>query len=88
MRTGTFLVFAIRTVYRLIDQIDYTGKVYVYNSGLSQEMVILSKQKLNEYGVNSDDIQIIDVPEGVPEVNLVPGQKDGSDRGSNPNKKP
>ena len=71
MRIGTFLVFAIMTVYRLIDHIDYTGKVYVYNSGLSQEMVILSKQKLNEYGVNSDDIQIIDVPEGVPEGSIL-----------------
>jgi hypothetical protein len=65
-RTGTFLVFNIRTIYRLIDHIEYTGKVYVYNSGLSQEIVILSKQKLHEYGVNPDDIQIIDVPEGVP----------------------
>jgi len=55
----------------MVDHIDYTGKVYVYNSGLSQEIVALSKQKLNEYGVNSDDIQIIEAPEGVPKDSIL-----------------
>jgi hypothetical protein len=55
----------------MVDHIDYTGKVYVYNSGLSQEIVALSKQKLNEYGVNPDDIQIIEAPEGVPKDSIL-----------------
>lgn len=55
----------------MADNIEYTGKVYVYNSGLSPEVVSLSKQKLHECGVNLSDIQIIEVPEGVPEGSIL-----------------
>ncbi len=49
------------------DKIDYSDKVYVYSSGMTKDMIILSIEKLAEYGVNKNDIIIIDVPEGVPE---------------------
>jgi hypothetical protein len=40
-------------------RIDYVGKVYVYSSGMSKEIISLSKEKLGEYGVNEDDIVLI-----------------------------
>ena len=49
------------------DKIDYSDKVYVYSSGMTKDMIILSIEKLAEYGVNKNDIIIIEVPEGVPE---------------------
>ncbi len=49
------------------EKIEYTGKVYVYSSGMPQDHVALAKEKLGEYGVNADDILVIEVPEGVPE---------------------
>ena len=53
------------------EKIDYTGKVYVYNSGMPVEHVELAKEKLAEHGVNSADVIVIDVPEGVPEVAIM-----------------
>jgi hypothetical protein len=52
-------------------RIDYVGKVYVYSSGMSKEIISLSKEKLGEYGVNEDDIVVIDIPEGVPEGSIM-----------------
>jgi hypothetical protein len=49
------------------EKIEYTGNVYVYNSGMPVEHVELAKEKLAEYGVSSNDVIVIDVPEGVPE---------------------
>ncbi len=49
------------------NKIDYTGKVYVYSSGMTKDLIILSIEKLGEHGVNKNDIIIIDLPEGVPE---------------------
>lgn len=49
------------------NKIDYTGKVYVYSSGMTKDLISLSIEKLVEYGVNKNDIIIIDLPEGVPE---------------------
>ena len=49
------------------NKIDYTGKVYVYSSGMTKDLIGLSIQKLGEHGVNKNDIIIIDLPEGVPE---------------------
>jgi hypothetical protein len=49
------------------NKIDYTGKVYVYSSGMPKDLISLSIQKLGEHGVNKNDIIIIDLPEGVPE---------------------
>jgi hypothetical protein len=49
------------------NKIDYTGKVYLYSSGMTKDLISLSIQKLGEHGVNNNDIIIIDLPEGVPE---------------------
>ena len=51
----------------MVDKIEYVGKVYVYSSGMPVDHVQLAKEKLGEYGVNETDIEVIDVPEGVPE---------------------
>jgi hypothetical protein len=51
----------------MADRIEYTGKVYVYSSGMPVDHIQLAKEKLSEYGVNESDIQVIEVPEGVPE---------------------
>ena len=49
------------------NKIDYDGKVYVYSSGMTKEIINLSIKKLGEHGVNKNDIIIIEVPEDVPE---------------------
>ena len=49
------------------DKIEYTGKVYVYSSGMPADHILLAKEKLSEYGINMDDMIVIEVPEGVPE---------------------
>jgi hypothetical protein len=49
------------------NKIDYSGKVYVYSSGMSEDIITLSKEKLGEYGVNQNDIVVIEVPEDVPQ---------------------
>jgi hypothetical protein len=51
----------------MADRIEYTGKVYVYSSGMPVDHIQLAKEKLSEYGVNESDIEVIEVPEGVPE---------------------
>jgi hypothetical protein len=38
---------------------------------MSQDLVQRSKKKLGEYGVKNDDIQIIMLPEGVPEGSVL-----------------
>jgi hypothetical protein len=53
------------------NKIDYTGKVYVYSSGMTKDLISLSIEKLGEYGVNKNDILIIDLPEGVPEGSIM-----------------
>ena len=52
---------------RMANRIEYTGKVYVYSSGMPADHVQLAKEKLAEYGVIETDIEVIEVPEGVPE---------------------
>lgn len=49
------------------DKIEYTGKVYVYSSGMPADHVASAKEKLAEYGIKMDDMIVIEVPEGVPE---------------------
>jgi hypothetical protein len=51
----------------LADRLEYTGKVYVYSSGMPADHIQHAKEKLGEYGVNETDIEVIGVPEGVPE---------------------
>lgn len=55
----------------MADRVDYTGKVYLYNSGMQNDVIDRSKQKLVEYGVSEDDIIVINVPEGVPEGSIM-----------------
>ena len=49
------------------NKIDYDGKVYLYSSGMTKDIINLSIKRLAEHGVNKNDIIIIEVPEGVPE---------------------
>ncbi len=51
----------------MVNKIDYTGKVYVYSSGMTKDLISLSIEKLGEHGVNKNDIIVIELPEGVPE---------------------
>lgn len=53
------------------EKIEYTGKVYVYSSGMPAEHIALAREKLAEYGVSADDIVVIEVPEGVPEGSVM-----------------
>ena len=53
------------------DRIDYIGKVYVYSSGMSEDIIKASKQKLQEFGVRLNDIVILGLPEGVPEGSIM-----------------
>ena len=55
----------------MVDRIDYVGKVYVYSSGMSEDIVKASKQKLEEFGVNENDIVIIGLPEDVPQGSIL-----------------
>jgi hypothetical protein len=55
----------------MADSIDYVGKVYVYSSGMSEDIINASKQKLQEFGVKLNDIVIIGLPEGVPEGSIM-----------------
>jgi hypothetical protein len=55
----------------MTDRIDYVGKVYVYSSGMSEDIIKASKQKLQEFGVKLNDIVIIGLPEGVPEGSIM-----------------
>ena len=54
----------------MADRID-SGKVYVYSSGMPAGQIQLTKEKLSEYGVNENDIEVIEVPEGVPEGSVM-----------------
>ncbi len=54
-----------------MDKIDYLGKVYIYSSGMSEELIKISKEKLQERGVNEDDITVIYIPEGVPQGSII-----------------
>ncbi|HET7148895.1 MAG TPA: hypothetical protein VFI73_10400 [Candidatus Nitrosopolaris sp.] len=55
----------------MVDRIDYVDKVYVYSSGMSEDIIKASKQKLEEFGVNENDVVIIGLPEGVPEGSIL-----------------
>jgi hypothetical protein len=55
----------------MVERIDYVGNVYVYSSGMSKDMINLSKEKLGEYGVNERDIVVVEMPEGIPEGSIM-----------------
>lgn len=50
----------------MTSKIDYTGKVYLYSSGMPADLIERSRSKLFEYGVVENDIELIEVPEGIP----------------------
>ena len=53
--------------YLVSNRIEYTDKVYLYSSGMPAELIDRSKEKLNEHGVNLNDLIVIESPENVPE---------------------
>ena len=48
------------------EKIEYHGNVYLYSSGMPQELIETSKLKLKDHGVKQEDIIVIENPEGVP----------------------
>jgi hypothetical protein len=53
------------------DKLEYSGKVYLYSSGMPDDLVALSKEKLVERGVNESDIVLLLDPVGVPEGSIM-----------------
>jgi hypothetical protein len=47
--------------------IEYTENVYLYSSGMPEELINKSKIKLQDHGVDLNDLIIIESPENVPE---------------------
>lgn len=46
--------------------IEYDGKVYLYSSGMPEELIKKSKIRLQEHGVDLNDLIVIESPENVP----------------------
>ena len=50
------------------EKLEYSGKVYLYSSGMPEDLITISKEKLAERGVSEGDIVVlldpVDVPEG------------------------
>ncbi|MGB7961207.1 MAG: hypothetical protein WCF46_15075 [Nitrososphaeraceae archaeon] len=53
------------------DKLHYDGKVFLYSSGMPDDLIKRSKSKLAEMGVSEEDILVITVPEGVPEGSIM-----------------
>jgi hypothetical protein len=52
-------------------KIEYVDRVYLYSSGMSNEMVEKSVKTLRDHGVDPEDVVVIQVPEGVPEGSVM-----------------
>ena len=52
-------------------KIEYVDRVYLYSSGMSNEMVEKSVNTLRNHGVDPEDVVVILVPEGVPEGSVM-----------------
>jgi hypothetical protein len=52
-------------------KLQYEGKVFLYSSGMPDDLIKRSKLKLMEIGVSEEDIFVITVPEGVPEGSIM-----------------
>lgn len=53
-------------------KIEYSGSIYLYSSGMPVELIDVAKSKLiKDHGILSDDIVLIEVPEGVPEGSIM-----------------
>lgn len=59
--------------YSTLDKkIEYSGSVYLYSSGMPLELVDIAKSKLiKDHGILSNDIVLIEMPEGVPEGSIM-----------------
>ncbi|MDX1372086.1 MAG: hypothetical protein R3321_06430 [Nitrososphaeraceae archaeon] len=56
----------------MIPNIDYTGNIYLYSSGMPDDLIEKAKSKLvNDHGVIAKDIKVIEIPEGVPEGSIL-----------------
>jgi hypothetical protein len=53
------------------DKLEYNGKVYLYSSGMPDDLIALSKEKLAEKGVSEGDIVVLLDPVGVPEGSIM-----------------
>ena len=53
------------------DKLEYSGKVYLYSSGMPEDLIVLSKEKLAERGVSEGDIVVLLAPVGVPEGSIM-----------------
>jgi hypothetical protein len=52
-------------------KLQYKGKVFLYSSGMPEDLIKRSRLKLAEIGVLDEDILVITVPEGVPEGSIM-----------------
>ena len=52
-------------------KLKYDGKVFLYSSGMPNDLIKKSKLKLVEIGVSEEDILVITAPEGVPEGSIM-----------------
>ena len=48
-------------------RIEYSDKIYLYSSGMSDDLIKRSMTVLEDHGVDAKDVVVIEVPEGVPE---------------------
>ena len=48
-------------------RIEYSDKIYLYSSGMSDDLIKRSLTVLEDHGVDAKDVVVIEVPEGVPE---------------------
>lgn len=69
--TGKFLKYEGFKLMRMDERIEYVDRVYLYSSGMSNEMVEKSVMTLQNHGVNPEDVVVIQVPEGVPEGSVM-----------------
>jgi hypothetical protein len=53
------------------DKLKYEGKVFLYSSGMPDDLISRSKLKLVEMGVLESHIEVITAPEGVPEGGII-----------------
>jgi hypothetical protein len=53
------------------EKLQYSGKVYLYSSGMPDDLIALSKEKLVEKGVAEADIVVLLDPVGVPEGSIM-----------------
>lgn len=53
------------------EKLEYSGKVYLYSSGMPEDLITISMEKLTERGVSEGDIVVLLDPVGVPEGSIM-----------------